>query len=495
MNQNARFLAIAIATSPLACGGPAGSASGAPQPLASLAIDGLTMSPAFSPAIHDYAVRCAAGGSTVTVRATTEPGATAQIVQPVAASLAQPSLLHLVENQALVVEVRDAGGQSDEYWVRCLPHDFPAITAKRYTDVGPSYYLLGNSLLGSGEAGYAIVLDENGTPIWYAATTAGAGYTSFVSKNTIAFNAVNGARFGTDPSGHFRVAHLDTGETFSIQTVGSVTDDHEFLPLPNGNFMLLSYPVTGGVDLSSRQIATTNIVDCNIQEVTPQGALVWSWLGSEHFDAVTESTDLEPGTVNGVSIVDPFHCNSLEQMPGGDVLLSARQMDAVVLVSRATGKVVWKLGGVPSNKDGAQILQLQSDPETSFYQQHDARLLANGDITLFDDHTTQTGYARGMEIALDTTSKTAAVTWQYQGPSTSQAMGSFRRYADGSSVVGWGLVGGQGPSTALSEVDASGKRRFDVLFDLGDSSYRALRVGTGDLDRDVLRRTAGTLVP
>jgi hypothetical protein len=470
--------------------------------LTSLTLSGFNLSPSFSPTVHDYVVQCEAGTNTTTITATATDGASVSLTQPQATSLAQPATITMAENDAVVVEATAEDGVPNDYWVRCLPHDFPQLTFTRYGSTTPGYYVLGNSTIETGEAGYAMVLDQNATPIWYRAVDPAttAGYVTVIAQDTIVYMSLEGGRFGTDPLGHFVIANLDTGVETSVATVGVPTDEHEFKSLANGDFMMLSYPQTSGIDLSSRGITdTTTIADCNIQEVAPDGSLVWSWLGSDHIDAVTESTELALATIGDTSVVDPFHCNSIDVTLDGDVLLSARQIDAVMLISRATGTIQWKLGGIPSNKDGATIIQMQNDPETSFYHQHDARLLPNGDISLYDDHTTQfdtqlptTDVARGMEIAFNPSTGIATMVWQFQSTIASQATGSFRRYADGSNLIGWGFMSPTSPALAMTEVDDSGNRLLDLNFTLGDYLYRAEKISTSLLSLDVLRKTAGT---
>jgi hypothetical protein len=169
-------------------------------------------------------------------------------------------------------------------------------------------------------------------------------------------------------------------------------------------------------------------------------------------------------------------------------------MNAVLLVSKITGQVVWKLGGTAYNRDGAEMLTVQSDPEGAFYMQHDARFQPNGDISLFDDHSAAAGVtavARGVEYALDLTAGTASIAWQHQGFASSTYLGSFRRYADGTNLIGWGGYDGSS-NLAFSEVDSDGHDLLDVVFlDRGDWSYRAEKVPVGTFDIDVLRGTAG----
>ncbi len=459
--------------------------------LASLAIAERPLVPAFSPSVHDYVVRCAAGANALTVTATPDADdAVASVVQPIAA--ASPATLSVLENQAIVVRVATPSGAASEYWVRCLPHDFPALATSGAGGATAGYYLLGNTFIGNdGDAGYAMILDARGTPVWYRRTGAtGAGWVTSPAKNTVLYSPIFGPYFGVDPAGAFSILQLDTGASTKVMAVGSSIDHHDLTPLANGDYLLLSYPLTTGVDLSSRGITTTTtIADCNVQEVAPDGSLVWSWLASEHFDPVVESTDLLLTPVNDAPVIDPFHCNSVDVTPSGDVLVSSRHLDAVFVISRATGKVLWKLGGVASNKDGAQLLTLVGDAGGPFLHQHDARMRADGTLTLFDNHTTAAAPARGMELTLDLAAGTASTLWSFTGPSTSFAMGSYQRTTEGSHLIGWGVLAGA--TLAASEVDDAGTLLFGLSLPSYDRAYRVVKAPTTSFDLAVLRRTAG----
>ena len=168
--------------------------------------------------------------------------------------------------------------------------------------------------------------------------------------------------------------------------------------------------------------------------------------------------------------------------------VSFRFANAVFYVDKTTGKVLWKLGGSPVNKDGATPIQVVNDPEGTFSLQHDARFLPNGDVTLFDDHGGSPGVARGVEYALDMTTDTATVVWQFLGTVQSQYEGSFRRDPDGDSVIGWG---GDAPSLRiLTEVDPNGNDVFDISFTTPTSPYRGTKVPLTTLDINLLRLTA-----
>lgn len=205
----------------------------APQPLATLAFSSFTLSPAFSPSTNDYTLRCASGTNSVSVSAAAVPGGSVALRAPIttapAPSLNAPLTLH--ENDAVVVVATDAAGGTAEYWVRCLPHDFPAVTVTHPSGGTPTpgWYLLGDNIAASGVGSYSMILDPNGTPVWYRHAPAGtlAINVTPLGHDRVAVMQRFAAFFGTDPNGAFDVFDLDAGTTSTIRTVGVPTDLHE----------------------------------------------------------------------------------------------------------------------------------------------------------------------------------------------------------------------------------------------------------------------------
>ncbi len=220
--------------------------------------------------------------------------------------------------------------------------------------------------------------------------------------------------FGTDPTASFVIQALAPWGSRNVQAVGTPTDEHELHVLPNGDALVFSYPLVDGVDLTGLGTygPDQTIADCEVQELAPDGALIWSWRGSDHIDPVRESPDADALAVGAQNVVDPFHCNSIDVDALGNLLVSTRNTDAVFCVDKATGKVTWKLGGTAYSKDGAQLLRVVDDPQGSFSGQHDARFQPDGKVSMFDDHTNLPGVARGVEYAIDLASSTAHVAWR-----------------------------------------------------------------------------------
>jgi hypothetical protein len=494
----------------------------------------LTLVPAFSPDIHDYYVRCAAGTNALTVSMTASPGATSQLTQPIASiSLPDQTLpVSVNENQAIVATASDETSSVD-YWVRCLPYDFPHMAMTRYPEAGTppaGYYLIGDAwLVGYAVAGYAMVLDGNGVPVWYFRQPGlGVFDVDDVVTGTVTFRAsYTNLTFQEDQP--FQIHLLSPLTTTAIEPDGYLTDVHELRPLANGNFLVLSYPLKSGIDLTGLTLPLADggaeplgpssvIQDCVIVEFQPAGTVVSTWAASDHFDPAQDTRVTATafgygpsGGPDGGTVYDVFHCNSIDVDPSnGNLLVSARYMDSIFYVDRPTGKVLWKMGGAPQTKDDATYVSV-ADP---FFEQHDARLLPGwsptcrggaGQISLFDDESQRPGPARGVvyDVVVGAgdggdgpeggygdggTAAMATVAWQHAGSATSSSAGSFRVSTDGSRVIGWGFGNGL---EVFTEVDVDGKEllRFDFID--GNESYRAIKVPLDAFDLNVLRNTAG----
>jgi len=511
-------LCAPLALSALGCTGSSTRSSPQPQSgpphLTELGITtatGATLVPAFSTAIQDYYVQCESGTNTWTLATAAPSGTSVSLVQPAGASPSMP--IDVEENQAVVVAATQ-GASTTEYWVRCLPHDFPPMMWTPHTEAGqppPGYYLVGNWWVPTGGqiGGYAIVLDTHGVPVWYLRMpgTLGVANVDSLAPESVAY-------FPYPVGGAFDTRALAPLMTTTVVPAGQEASNHELRLLPSGDYLTFTTPLTSGVDLSRFQTSDTIIQDCEVVEFTPNGTPVWTWLASDHFDPAEDSTFPQPGGTapDGAGVLDVFHCNSIDVDPeNGNLLVSARNMDSVFYIERPSGKVLWKMGGANSSKDGAAYVPV-TDP---FFRQHDARFQpgwsytssgGRGQVSLFDDETERPGPARavvydivvgapsggadgGAAPEAGSTPGTATLTWQYEGLSSSAYAGDFRVYADDSRVIGWGVS--LTPQLVFAEVDVHGNDLLDFGFADSEPSYRAVKVPPSTFDLGVLRRTAG----
>src|SRR5207302_10890481 len=139
---------------------------------------------------------CASGANTVTLSMSAVSGGTVQLAAPTSTSpsASQTDTVTLNENQAAVISATDANGKSAQYWIRCLPHDFPAITVSRPHPGGPTpgWYLIGNNIVPPGGSSYAMILDANGTPVWYRFVSQAGGAVNVmpIAHDTLAYQNI-----------------------------------------------------------------------------------------------------------------------------------------------------------------------------------------------------------------------------------------------------------------------------------------------------------------
>jgi hypothetical protein len=258
---------------------------------------------------------------------------------------------------------------------------------------------------------------------------------------------------------------------------GPGADIHDIQVLQNGNYVLGWYVKRSGVDMSSCGGSTSrDLVDFELQVLTPSGDLRWSWRASDYipFSEVTARWANFCTSGDG----DIYHWNSVAAERDGYVL-SFRHLDAVYRIDRATGAIDWKLGG-EHRAESLAVVGDQNDPP--FSGQHDARVLGDGSLTVHDNGTGR-GAPRAVRYAIDETANTATLLEDVRDPEarSSWCCGSTRRLPGGNWVSAWGA------NPYVTEQTATGARVFKLSFANGLFSYRANPVLPGKVSREALR--------
>jgi Arylsulfotransferase (ASST) len=205
------------------------------------------------------------------------------------------------------------------------------------------------------------------------------------------------------------------------------------------------------------------ITDTAIQEIDMRTGLVrWEWHSLDHV-GVSESeveapTDATPW--------DWFHLNSIDLEPEGNIFISARSTWAGYQLEGGSGKILWRLGGLKSS--------FKMGPGTETAWQHDGRILADGDVTFFDDGSNPPihSQSRAIRIRLDLATHEARLLSAYTHPNPpllAASQGNAQVLASGSTVVGYGGV------PAISEYSGDGLLLFDAHLPFDMSFYRAFR--------------------
>ncbi len=294
----------------------------------------------------------------------------------------------------------------------------------------------------------------------------------------------------------------------SYQTVARVpggnglhADLHDFQIAPHGIAYITAYnpircnlsPLGGARDGA--------IIDTAVQEIDMRTGLVrWEWHSLDHIPASQSETP----TATNTRPWDWFHINSIDVEGAGtagatgagtaaaagtvvgagtvagvgtatgagaahspgDLFISARNTWAGYQLEGGSGRILWQLGGLKSS------FKMGRGTETAW--QHDGRILADGEVTFFDDGSNPPIHhqSRAVRIALDFATHEARLASSYthsNPPLLAASQGNAQTLASGSTVVGYGGV------PAISEFSPSGSLLFDAHLPYEMAFYRAFR--------------------
>jgi outer membrane protein assembly factor BamB len=152
-----------------------------------------------------------------------------------------------------------------------------------------------------------------------------------------------------------------------------------------------------------------------LKEVDAEGNLLWSWRAAEHLDP--QDYPLQPHYWREHWPL----VNSVAELADGTIVASLRSVSSVIVIERATGKVLWRLG---------------SDVVA---QQHCVSELDNGNLLIFDNGTFRSRESVTYSRVIEVDRTTGGVVWEYHD-STREAfftpfMGSAQRLANGNTVI------------------------------------------------------------
>jgi Arylsulfotransferase (ASST) len=263
----------------------------------------------------------------------------------------------------------------------------------------------------------------------------------------------------------------------TLPGVGRGSDAHDLQLAANGDHLIGAYVWQGNVDTSAYGgSADATVINAELQQVSPQGTLVWSWRSQHHIGR--EETGRWWPRVVSQTPYDLLHWNSIEPA-GSAVIASFRHLDAVYKIDKRTDQIVWKLGGTRT----PESLRVLNDPRSyTLGAQHDARLLPDRTVTVFDNRSRLNQRPRAVRFRIDEEAGTATLIQSITDPAVfnSGCCGSARRLANGDWLINWG-----GPSNRTSGYKANGQRTFTLKI---HASYRSEPVPEGVLTAQELRQ-------
>ncbi len=419
---------------------------------------GVSINPAFAPLTSRFAVYPDATTEGVVVTATTAHATDSLTIdgQPVNSGEGFP-IADPQPGDEIAVEVSSPVTGTRRYELKYLPVDFPIIEVTTLEPgVTPGVLYLNSR----SSAFYSLTLDNGGVPEFIRALPErGSTFTKHPNgQRSYSERIVTGSGL---PSTERVILDENFQEVERVQVVPPLahTDGHDFLILPNGNHVFLSYEPTEHDGVTYE--------DAVIQEVDTSGNEVFRW---SSWGVIPLSDQLRPDDT------DYAHINSVFLDDDGNFLASLRGVSQIVKINRTTGDLMWKLGGL-SNEFTI------NDPLGGPCGQHHVTRLPNGNILFFDngiycpdlpEYPERGESSRAVEYALDEVNKVATLVWSYAQEGTYGASGgSAQRFENGNTLVGWG---GRTTGPAATEVDPEGNVVFELFIFTGGNPRGSNRI-------------------
>jgi outer membrane protein assembly factor BamB len=312
--------------------------------------------------------------------------------------------------------------------------------------------------------GGPLMVDDTGQPIWIhpvADSCTNFKVQTYQGQPVLTWWQGEVASYGVGQSGQCPI--MDSSYNV-IETVvagnGLQADLHEFILTQEGTAYLTAYQEV------RRDLTVVNgpkhgtMLDAIVQEVdVASGAVLFEWHSADHINLK------ESYRTYSKAPYDPVHINSIEQTDDGHLLFSARHTWTIYKVNRATGALMWRLGG----KNGDFSL----GPGVRFAWQHDARQHPGGVISLFDDEASpaEAEQSRALFLHADEATMRASLLREYRHPGKrllAGSQGSVQLLANDDVVVGWGAL------PYYTQFRRDGTLVTDAMLRKGHS-YRAFR--------------------
>lgn len=379
----------------------------------------------------------------------------------------QKYLLHLL----MILSIGTAYGQTDTIY----PFDIgPVFTVDPSHNAGCEYYFLspheGTNTVDPEFRSILMIADRNGELLFFKA---------FPGTSNLFYNFI--FDFKLQPNGQITYHNIANGSAHfvldSTLTIvdsltcknGLPTDAHELLLTADGYRYNLCYDYrTYNLDtlqnIDNEPMSSQATVEGNvIQIIDPNDQLVYQWSGFEHLDF----GDMDYTNLDDTAYVDWMHANSISLDDNGDLVVSIRNFNEVIKISRQDSSIIWRLGGKNNNF-------AFPDDTLQFTLQHHATVLPNGNISILDNGTYHNPpVARAIEYQLNTANDTASLVWEYRNNIESIALGSHQVLPNGNHLINWGTDISSVFSTPIVETGPNMDELVNIDFPQGFFSYRA----------------------
>ncbi len=297
-------------------------------------------------------------------------------------------------------------------------------------------------------ANYIFILDKKGSII-DSIRVNGAPFDFKIQPNgylSYALGNFSGIAPGTgeDLKHYVMDSNFAVVDSFHMKN-GYETDFHEFLYLPNGHAMLMSYhniPYDMSKVVQGGQSNATLVIDI-LQEQDRNKNVIFEWRNLDYIP-ITNSTDSSDSsevdlTQNRVHYAT---LNGFDLDNDGNIIASFRELSEIMKIDRSTGKILWRMGG--KSKEFTFINEHPENAPFYYSRQHNVKRLSNGNISIFDNGDLYKN-SRAVEYKVDEINKTATLISEFRYPASlgklaSATAGSAEKLPSGGWFISYGAL-------------------------------------------------------
>jgi len=256
---------------------------------------------------------------------------------------------------------------------------------------------------------------------------------------------------------------------------------HEVRELPDGRILALASAEKIMTDVQGP--GEVNILSDVIVVMDRDLNVIWHWDGFDHLDVRRRAILDEKCSIGACPPLfltadanDWTHANSVQLTPDGHFLMSVRHLDNLLKINydrgAGDGRVLWEFG-----KEGHFQLE-GGNPDNWFSHQHDAQMLDERTLLLFDNanaryQADRSVASRGQVFQLDETARTARLVLNVDLGVYSFALGSAQRLESGSYYFGIGWIL---PDNLARGVEADADGRIVSASTISRPAYRSFRL-------------------
>lgn len=251
---------------------------------------------------------------------------------------------------------------------------------------------------------------------------------------------------------------------------GYIADNHDFMALSNGNYILFSYDEqTYATDtISPNGSANQNVIGLVIQELDANHNLIFEWSSWDHFYLSNYSQ-----TNFSNSSIDFLHCNAIDIDEDGHFLISNRTISEITKIHRTTGDIIWRFGGEQSD--------FTFTNDYPFSKQHCIKSLGANRYLMYDNGNLSDLYtggnkrSRAVEYELDLNNLTATKVWDFVHPDSlfTPSIGSVQRLENGNTLINFGNNQIVNRGSVIIEVKPNNEIVFELELENGQNTYCA----------------------